>query len=317
MTKTIRTVKASIVMGLLLVSIFTAIAPTSSAGALLKLSSYVTVNWPTANGSAVKPIVPFGEERQLTLSVTYGVTTGAFPSQLVFELYQGRKVQIKLEIVDKPDWVTATLATDTINTKVTTESAPLTTTLTLSVLGDAPALGQAYVSIKASVDKIGPIDAYSQEYTLTFQPAYLPEVSPQYPEGQSKTVGPTDTATFPIEVQNLGNSRTTVFFKVSNVPEGWIAVVTDQIVLDQGQGSKGTAYLTVKPPKGFGYHDDIQSITVTMTPARSQDLTNQGVPTDATFVLESRGFSTPGFEPVLFIGALLAVILIIKLKRKK
>jgi hypothetical protein len=126
-----------------------------------------------------------------------------------------------------------------------------------------------------------------------------------------------DTVTFPIEVENMGNARTTVSFTIDNVPEGWIAVVTDEITLYAGKGSKGTAYLTIKPPKGFGYHNDDRSIIVTMTPARAEDLRNQGEPRTVTVIVESRGFSTPGFESILFIGALLAVVLLIKLKKKK
>jgi hypothetical protein len=54
-----------------------------------------------------------------------------------------------------------------------------------------------------------------------------------------------------------------------------------------------------------------------MTPARAEQLSNQGESKTVTVIIESRGFSTPGFESLLFIGALLAVVLIIKLKKKK
>ena len=189
--------------------------------------------------------------------------------------------------------------------------------MTLRVDENAPAFGAGYVKITASVPKIGAIDGYSQVFTLEFSPAYLPMINAQLPEGNSKSIGPMDTAVFPITVENMGNARTTVFFKIDNVPEGWIAVVTDDITLDEGKGSTGTVYLTIKPPKGFGYHNDDRSIIVTMTPARAEELRNQGESKTVTVIIESRGFSTPGFESLLFIGALLAVVLILKLKKKK
>jgi hypothetical protein len=314
MTKRFKTMKSSIVIGVLLVSVFAAIIPTSSAGLILNLSSYVDVGW---GNETLKPLVPLGEAQQLTLNVRYGVTKGAFLSQAFFTLYQGRQVNIKLEVTEKPDWCTATLKSDTITTAVASIETTLSTTLTLRVDESAPAFGAGYVMIKASVSKIGAIDGYSQVFTLEFSPAYLPMINAQLPEGNSKSIGPMDTAVFPITVENMGNARTTVFFKIDNVPEDWIAVVTDDITLDEGKGSTGTVYLTIKPPKGFGYHNDDRSIIVTMTPARAEELSNQGESKTVTVIIESRGFSTPGFESLLFIGALLAVVLILKLKKKK
>jgi hypothetical protein len=318
MTKRFKTMKSSIVIGVLLVSVFAAIIPTSSAGLILNLSSIVNVDW---GNETLKPLVPLGEAASLTLDVTYGVTTGAFLSQAFLTLFLGRQVNIKLEVTEKPDWCTATLKSDTITTAVTsgasTSPTKLTTTLTLRVDESAPAFGAGYVKIKASVPRIGAIDGYSQVFTLEFQPAYLPMINAQLPEGNSKTIGPMDTAVFPITVENMGNARTTVFFKIDNVPEGWIVVVTDDITLDAEKGSTGTAYLTIKPPKGFGYHNDDRSIIVTMTPARAEELGNQGESKTVTVIIESRGFSTPGFESLLFIGALFAVVLILTLKKKK
>jgi len=314
MTKNFKTVEASIVMGILLASVFTAIVPTTSAGILVNLSSYVDVSW--GGNETTKPIVPRGEMRQLTLNLRYGVNRGALPSQLLFMLYQGRQVNIKLETLETPTWCTATLKSGTITTVVSSEEKELSTVLTLRVDENAPAFGAGYVKIKASVYKIGAIDGYSQEFTLEFTPAYLPMINAQLPDGNTKNIGPMDTAVFPIEISNMGNARTTVFFKIENVPKDWIAVVTDEITLDEGKGSKGIAYLTIKPPKGFGYHYDEQSIIVTMTPARAEDLTNQGESKTVTVIVESRGFSTPGFESVLFIGALLAVVVLLMMARR-
>ena len=315
MTKRFKTMKSSIVVGVLLVSIFAAIIPTSSAGLILNLSSIVNVDW--GNETLDKPLVPLGEARNLDLEVTYGVTSGAFLSQAFLTLFIGRQVNIKLEVTEKPDWCTATLKSDTITTAVKSEETKLKTTLTLRVDENAPAFGAGYVKITASVPRIGAIDGYSQVFNLDFTPSYLPMINAQSLEGNSKTIGPMDTAVFPIEVENMGKARTTVFFTIDNVPEGWIAVVTDDITLDADKGSTGIAYLTIKPPKGFGYHNDDQSIKVTMTPARAEQLENQGESKTVTVIIESRGFSTPGFESLLFIGALLAVVLILKLKKKK
>lgn len=317
MTKRFRTTKSCFVMSVLLVSLFAAIIPTSSAGFILNMSSLVDVSWGGVNETTLKPLVPLGEPGQLTLNVKYQVTTGAFLSQTLFLLFQGRQVNINIEVIDTPEWCTATLKSNTITTTIKTQPQDMTTMLTIRIDENAPAFGAGYVQISASVPKIGLIDAYTQVFTLEFTPAYLPMISAQLPEGNSKTIGPMDTASFPIVVENMGNARTTVKFTINNIPKGWIAVVTDDITLDASKGSTGTAYLTIKPPKDFGYHNDDESITVTMSPARAEDLSNIGESKTVTVIVESRGFSTPGFESLLFISALAAVILIIKLKKKK
>ena len=317
MTKRFRTTKSCFVLSVLLMSLFAAVIPTCSAGIFLNMSSYVDVSWGGDNTTTQKPIVPLGEPGTWSLSVRYGVTRGAFLSQTFFMLYVGRQVNIKLDITEKPEWCTATLKSNTITTVISSQENVMETVLTLRVDENAPAFGAGYVRIQASVPRIGPIDAYDQVFTLEFTPAYLPMINAQLPEGNSKNIGPLDSATFPIEVENLGNARTTVTFTIDSIPPGWIAVVTDDITLDASKGSTGTAYLTIKPPKGFGYHYDEESIVVTMIPKRAEDLRNVGESKTVTVIVESRGFSTPGFESILFIGALAAVVLIVTLKKKK
>ncbi|MBN1281323.1 MAG: hypothetical protein JXA00_06715 [Candidatus Thermoplasmatota archaeon] len=317
MTKGFRTIKVSIVMGILLVSLFAAFIPTSSARNIGNLSSYVNMMG-AENESGLKPIVPRGNSAELKIDVIYGVTAGGILSKVPLIWLNGRQINIKLSIVEKPDWCTATLPTDTLTAKISTDVQPFTTTVTLRVDENAPAYGAGYVKIKAEVPQVGLFLAgFNQVFNIDFTAEYLPMISATMPEGNSKTIGPLDTASFPIEIENMGNARTTVTFKVDYAPKDWIAVVTDEITLDESQGSTGTAYLTIKPPKGFGYHNEAQSITVTMTPARAEDLRNVGESKTVTVIVESRGFSTPGFEPLLFIGALFAVVLLLKLKRKR
>ena len=247
------------------------------------------------------------------------MTNAGLIASLAFMIYQGRQVNIKLDVVDTPSWCTANLKAGTVTTTISTREKELSTVLTLRIDDDAPAYGAGYVRIRASVPKIGAIDAFSKEFTLEFSPAYLPMIGAQLPEGNSMKIGPMDTATFPIEVENMGNARTRIFFEIEYMPEGWIAVVTDDITLDEGEGSKGTAYLTIKPPKGFGYHYDEESIRVTMTPARAEDIQNRGESSYVTVIVESRGFATTGLEPIILIITLLVVVIVIYfiLKKKK
>jgi hypothetical protein len=78
--------------------------------------------------------------------------------------------------------------------------------------------------------------------------------------------------------------------------------------LRKAKGLARTAYLVIKPPKNFGYHNDEKTITISMQPVKYDDYSKKGEITYATFLVESRGFSTPGFESIAFIGALAVVL---------
>jgi len=323
MKKNFKSIKAAMIMGILLFSVFVAVTPRASAGTFVNLSSYLRVDW--AENATGTPIVPRGEMRPLTLNIAYGVTSGGlfrlFTSFLL-STYIGRQVNIKLELVDWSPWCTPGLVQGTITTSVQSiEQSDLTAKLNIRVNEEAPAYGGGFIKIKASVPKIGLIEAYENEFTLEFNPAYLPLIKAELPETNAKKIGPMDTAVFPIEVENLGNARTKVYFEVVGVPDGWIAVVTDDITLDEGVGSKGTAYLTVRPPKGFGYHDEDTSIRVQMIPARAEDTSDRGDPEYITVVVESRGFSAIGIEivliPIIIIVLILVLLYYFWIKRRK
>jgi hypothetical protein len=319
MTKKFRSIKAGIIMGVLLISLFAAFVPTSSARLFGNLSSYVNIVV-DGNTSGSILIQPRGGTAEINTKVIYGVTAGGILSQTLLQFVKGKQVNIKLAITEKPDWCTASLPTDTLTTTVSTEEKTFTVRVVIRVDETAPAYGAGSIKIEATVAKIGlliPVAGFSQVFTIDFTPSFLPMISATMPKGNSITIGPMDTAQFPIEVTNMGNARTTVQFKVDGVPKDWVAVVTDQITLDEGQGSTGTAYLNIKPPKGFGYHNEDQSIIVTMIPARAENLRDTGPVQTVTVIVESRGFSTPGFEPILFIGALLAVVLLFAWKKKR
>lgn len=322
MNKNFKSVKATLIMGILLVSLFVAVSPKTSAGIAVNLQSYVTVDWKTG----VPKVTPRGDPQTFDLDITYGVSSGGLAktlSKFLNGIYGGDQVIIKLDIVDSSPWCTASLPQDTITTEVPEPGKTkgnLTARVTIQANLDAPAYAFGSIVLKVSVPKIGLIESFEKEIDLNFNPLYLPLIDAQPTETNTKTIGPMDTAVFPIEVNNMANARTKVFLEVVNVPEGWIAVVTDEITLDEN-GGKGIAYLTVKPPKGFGYHYEEANIRVQMTPARAEDISDRGEPQYLTFVVENRGFSFIGIEVILPIIILIIVILFLAyyflIKRKQ
>jgi uncharacterized membrane protein len=317
MTKHLGKIKATIIMGVLLGSLIVATMPTTSAGTFIRLNSYVDISW---DNISEEPLVPRQDQVELGLDVRYGVTCGPIFAKSLLKLYVGSQVEIKLDIIEEEttEWVSANLKSSTITTMIKDEEDEYSSSLTLSIARDAPAFEPGIITIKTTIDKVGPIDGFSQKFTLRFRPDYLPLLSYSTPETNSKTAGPMDTVQFPIEVTNKGNDRTTVQLEIEYIPEGWLAVVTDEITIDKEE--TGTVYLTVKPPKSFGYHDDRASIRVKMTPAFAEDLQQKGDPRYATFIVESRGISSVGIEivllPLIVIIVLLVVVIYIFSKRR-
>jgi hypothetical protein len=316
MTKKIKAVKASIITGIVLVSMLAAVLPTTSAGLIFNLQSVLNVTW---GNETKQPVVPRGELRELTLAISHTVTRGAIGRGMLL-LYQGNQIVINVEIVETPTWCTANIAQGTLS--VTVQPDQITTVytkLSLQVADNAPAYGLGYVKVKATARKAGLISAYEQDFTLSFIPDYKPLIKPSLPETNSKEIGPMDTAIFPILIENLGNARTVVLLNVVSVPKDWNAIITSQVTLEEGAGSTATAYLVIKPPKGFGYHYDEQTIKISMQPVKADDYSKKGEITYESFLVQSRGFSTPGFDAIAFIGALAVVLLIITCiqKRKK
>ena len=315
MTKRLQTAKVSIITGLVLISTLVALIPTTSAGIIFNLQGVVTVTWP--GGDTAQPVVPRGELRVLPLNVTYFVTKALF-GKGVIQAYDGKSIVITIEIIETPSWCTANIAQGTIQATVVAGGKFYgSTTLTLQVADDAPAFGLGSIKVRATAAAGGLIKGYTNDFTLSFIPDYKPLIKPLLPETNTKEIGPTDTATFPITIQNLGNARTIVYLNVVDVPKDWVAIVTSQVTLEEGTDSTTTAYLVVKPPKGFGYHDDQKAITVSLQPVKADDATKKGEITLETVLVQSRGFSTPGFEAIPFIGALAIVLLTMTLIRKR
>lgn len=315
MTKRFKTIKASILTGIILISVIIAVSPTISAGIFFNLQSSLTVSWNASE--TTQPLVPRGGTRTLALDITHTVNKGLLGAA-VLQMYTGKQITIKIEILETPSWATASLSQGTVTATINPGTVQtLQTYLTIAVAENAPAFGVGAVRLRATALKAGLVQSFEQDFTLNFQPDYKPLISPAFPDSNTKQIGPMDTATFRIDITNMGNARTKVYLSVVTVPEGWVAIVTDQITLEEGVGSVGTAYLVVKPPKGFGYHYDEKTIVISMQPVKADEETKKGSITPASFLVESRGFSTPGFDAIAFIGALALVMGIIVFIRKR
>lgn len=312
MLKNHRILKSALICGLILISfLVTVITINSKAAPVYNARVVLDINW-SQNETQV-PIIPRDEIKKVNITIIFKIETGETFGEGLYQGYIGQGYGvIDLEIVETPSWCSAALEILTVIVPLTRKEVT-TSAIYMNLNEDAPAYGsEGFIKIKAKARPLGLIEGFEQTYTLNFVPAYIPIIKTNLPEVNTKRIDPSKNAIFPIEIENAGNARTKVFFKVENIPKNWEATITDDIILNEPKGSKNTAYLTIVPPKTFGYHYDEANIRVIMIPVRAENPEEDiGTPLHATFTVQNRGFSTNGIEQIFLIGIIVFLISII------
>lgn len=330
-----RTVKASIIMGILLISIFAAYtvmhpkSNTASAAPLIQYDSIVELEF--ADSSALNtPIHPLSGTRSVDIKVRYFNTVPDVfrdgvgkillfgPFKFVF------LAPVHLTIENIPDWCTATIAPPDIIFDAFGEGSALErqVTLQIAVNKESTALFPYELTVKATGDSPDRHIKAPPEVTLplAITPGYVPLVSTD-PGATIKKTSPGEPVSWNIKITNNGNGEAIVRARIINPPEGWVISVNPQIIvpsLADGDVNEKEMTLTALPPFDFGYHSQQVPIEVELTPefsspgaGASANMT-RGEPIYLSLAVQNRGFSTPGFEVVLLITAALAMIIIKK-----
>ena len=312
MPKKLKMIKSTVIFSLLIFTVFAAInCPTSKSDPLYNANVIVDLEWDSAETQ--KPIIPRDEIKELDILIKFRIETGdTFGAGLLDGYIGDGKSIIDVSISETSPWCYAVLQRSRVVTNI---SAYEETRIKLYItLGEtAPAYGDGFIKINITALKLGLIQGFNKEFTLSFSPSYVPIIRTNLPEVNTKRINPGEEAVFPIEIENAGNARTKVLFELKNVPEGWEAAISEEVILREAKGSKETAYLTIIPPRELGYHYDEANIKVVMTPVRAEDEADIGESLSATFTVQNRGLSTSGFEQMLFILIIVVIILLIVL----
>lgn len=321
MTKNLRTIKASIVMGILFLSIFAILMPSTSAG-IIKSNGNLKLEYDAA--ALEEQVTPLGGPRPVTISIGY-LVSGIFATQTVSILYGRVLPMIELSVEETPPYATAWVQPNVISPDMSTSWSTATATLWVSFKENVPARAEVTIRVKMHARAIPGVLFEVQEVIsyadVSFTPGYLPIISVS-PKGNFQEISPGEIATFDIEIENLGNAKTVVDFKILDIPEEWSPNIQSRVTLGAGvlgEDPKSTVQLVIQPPYGFGYHNDRETIRVEITPSYYGDPGDPevtGMPQIETFTVQSRGFSTPGFEAAFVVFALMAVVIIFKKRHK-
>jgi len=322
MTKRLRTVKASIVMGILLVSLFVAFIPSTSAAPLLfGCDADVKMNYDAI--AASNKVVPLSGEITIPINISTQVQ-GLFANILVPMLFnRGVTTSVDLSIKNSPSWATARVSPNVVNPDISTSWTGEEAYVHVSFNVDSPAHATALFTIEMHVrvpGAFGRVREVTKTAEISFVPSYLPIIDAT-PQSTYKEISPGEILTFNIDLENLGNAETEFLFSVIDVPDGWSASIISNTKVGSrvdGNDPTRTIQLFVQPPYGFGYHNEREDIKISVRgryfAGGAGVLETEDY--EIIFTVRNRGFSTPGFEAAFTLFALVGIALIVK-KRKK
>jgi hypothetical protein len=311
----LKAVKARVILGIFLFSIFVAFLPSYSV-ALGIFQGNIELNYDVNDiPNTIRP-----ETDTVRADVYVNHYASGLGSQLVIPFFSANTVQIELSVGDTPDWLEANIAPGVVYTKLRTEKSPTPepAILTVTLKPYAPAFQAETVELIARHGDITPISSALMKLPITIKSGYYSNFRYQYTTFDE--IGAAETITFPITITGYANYRSKLQFKVLDPPEGWSTSINSEFLLGTaafGENSTGVVDFTIQAPLDFGYYNQVEQFNVQVqTMAAGHPEAGIDNTTILQFTVRARGFSTPGFEVAFSIISLIAIVIIYK-KRKK
>lgn len=323
MIKGLKTVTIGIIILLVFVSLFAVFTHTVSAGwkqriaDLYRVQPQVLIEYDQE--IADDPFLPVDRKKIIPVNVKIRIV-GEYAKYVIPEKFDTKRVIVFVNIIEKPEWCTANIIPYVLDIYPTTSWKQNSCNLTIIVDENAPAFSYGTIKIEAKVEPLSIIDGATYTSDIHFKPGYLPILKLNVPETTYSFTNPDDEATFTIEIENLGNAKTLVSSHIIDVPEGWIAYIEPNVLIGTslvGDIPKKTLQLIVKPSNDFGYHNEREVIQISINPSYYGDSSLKGKEYLLSFIVQSRGFTTPGFGLGLVMVALIGISLVIKRQHRK
>jgi len=325
MIKRFKKIKIFTVFLLLLFSSLIFIIPTGKSGPLdivYECKPFIDIEF---NESIVKnPIIPYDEPRKIPIVIKAKI--GGPAASIVTEKIgsgSGIILIVDLSIGNVSEGVTASINPPIVTFDVSEKYVTANATISVTIDQYLPAFSLLDLELGINSRKLGSsatlVKAGNFTPNIQLIVGYLPQLSFSYPKSNVKAIVPDEIADFEIKIENWGNGVTQVFTDIEDIPEGWIAKINDNFTLESslyGEAIGKTISLNIKPPINFGYHEDRAIIKVKMTPIFYNNSSYSGEPHYLYFIVQSKGFSTPGFEIITIFIALIFVFLPLWKKKK-
>lgn len=318
MNKQFQGIKIYMILVLILFSSLLVIFPIAKSNPLdeyYKCDPYLEIDY---NLSLLEdPIIPFDKPRKIPLEVK-GKIGGPAVNFILERIGEGNDIKliVKLFIDDAPEGCHVSITPSILEINpISKEYVSKNATLWITVNQKIPASAEKIIKIRMKSEKLGTgatiVPQANKTKDIPFTIGYYPQLSFSYPDDNVISIGPDETARFKVVIQNWGNGDTKVISKIVDIPDGWIVDLISSTILGTnffGDYSEGTVSLNVKPPYSFGYHEDRAIINVSMTPIFFENPEIKGEPHYLYFIVQSKGFSTPGFDIVVLLFAFIFIM---------
>ncbi len=325
MSRNFKAVKAAFVLGMLLVmTSLTAVLPASAA--LINYPSVISIEIAPESLAALQDPVQIEGTLYVKLNIGYAVTVPenllSSSSLLVRMFVFGGMIlppqQIHLEISGQPEWADIAITTpDVYISDYSNEFVYTSADVVITPYYDAPAVPKSF-QITATSQPVGKVLSNTFTTTLTFQPDYIPLINVEV-DKPTQQASPKETIQYKMTVKNLGNKETLVSGRVTDTGSEWATILTPtQILIPPGETATMTFSLTT--PYDFGWHNELRTFSIELTPQRSPPSSNtnsSGTPYNVQLQVNSVGFSLPGFELATTIAALAVSALLIARRKRR
>jgi hypothetical protein len=273
--------------------------------------------------TASEKIVPLSGE--ITIPINISAKIRGLLASFFERIFKDRTdFSISLAIKEKPKWCSARISPNVVNPKISSEWQSQEAYIHVSFSDLAPAHIPTIVTIEMNASAkgtLGYVKGVTQTAEISFTPSYLPIID-AVPRSTIKEISPGEIVIFYIDLENLGNAQTEFIFRVTKVPKGWSASIPSNIKVGkrlENQSPKETVELRIQPPFDFGYHNEQEDICIEVYGKYFASIGGKELrsdPYEIIFTVRSRGFSTPEFEALLFLVALIGIILYINYRQK-
>ena len=268
--------------------------------------------------AAFDPILPLDMIKNIPIEINYRVD-GLYESDIVGYV-EDVSIFMELFIAETPDWCNATISPSFLKVYPSLDWYSQNATVKVKIYENAPAEKLGKIKLKLKLQGFGTVKGGIIESNITFTAGFLPILKIKSLSGNSRLISPGEYANFELEIENLGNAITDVETEVLNAPKDWIVGVDSSIMLKTkiiDPNNKQTVNINIVPPNNFGYHQETQVINIKFTPKYFNDSSVNGSEYFVSFMVKSKGFSTPGFDIILVIISVSLFLFLFKLKKSK
>lgn len=326
MIKHLKTAKASIIIGIVLISCIPFLASndsTVSAARLIRFRSYMDMEY---DPSILNEPLQIDVAIAVPIKVLYwtdipdGLKNIPWMFRYLF-LYGspiGPMQKIHLELLETPSWANIYFSTADLITDIPFAGEgkkSINTTLIISPRVEAPAESQR-ISIKLSCEEIKRVGPFTFQKDIPFTPSFIPTISIQT-ENPVRTAGPHESVSFRIVVKNQGNKITRVTPRIIGADQRWIPTINPPN-FEVNPNQQSEFVFSVISPYDFGWHNEYGRFEINffyeVYPYRTGSPTgNESI----YLIVNNHGFSLPGFEFSAVIIAFIAVLIISQKRRQR